>query len=150
MIYFIKNDFQNIKNILLNLFFQTTKWLANLNCRLLSYRFKKELCNKFFWGNFFEWGSTARNLIAQQSIGWHFWQEINCKTQNLSTAQIHLILAQLDSKSWQKSDKWTTLSSSWHFFLVQHINWKSQFLTIEMVNNFICRTCSWPKLPYLT
>ena len=97
-----------------------------------------------------EWGWAARNLIAQQSIGWHFWQEINCKTQNLSTAEIHLILAQLDSKSLQKSDKWTTLSSSWHFFLVQHINWKSQFLPIEMVNNFICRTCSWPKLPYLT
>jgi hypothetical protein len=27
---------------------------------------------------------------------------------------------------------------------------KSIFLPIEMVNNFICRTCSRPKLPYLT
>jgi hypothetical protein len=25
-----------------------------------------------------EWGRTARNLIARQSIGQHFWQEINC------------------------------------------------------------------------
>jgi hypothetical protein len=33
-----------------------------------------------------EWGSTARNLIAQQSFARHFWQEINCSTQNLSTA----------------------------------------------------------------
>ncbi len=38
--------------------------------------------------SFVEWGSTARNLIAQQSIGQHFWQEINCATQNLSTARI--------------------------------------------------------------
>ncbi len=35
-----------------------------------------------------EWGSTAWNLIARQSIGGHFWQEINCSTQNLSTARI--------------------------------------------------------------
>ena len=27
---------------------------------------------------------------------------------------------------------------------------KVNFLPIEMVNNFICRTCSRPKLPYLT
>jgi hypothetical protein len=25
-----------------------------------------------------EWGWTARNLIARQSTGRHFWQEINC------------------------------------------------------------------------
>ena len=37
-----------------------------------------------------EWVSTARNLIARQSIGQHFWQEINCSTQNFSTAQIEL------------------------------------------------------------
>ncbi len=43
-----------------------------------------------------EWGSTARNSIARQSIGQHFWQEINCSTQNLSTAQIELIPAKLD------------------------------------------------------
>ncbi len=41
-----------------------------------------------------EWGLTAWNSIAQQLIGWHFWQEINCSTQNLSTARIQLILAQ--------------------------------------------------------
>jgi hypothetical protein len=50
----------------------------------------------------FEWGWTARNLIAQQSIGQHFWQEINCSTQNLSTARIQLILAKPDSSKWQK------------------------------------------------
>ncbi len=64
----------------------------------------------------YERGWTARNLIARQSIGRHFWQEINCSTQNLSTDRIQLILAQLDL-------------SSWHFFLVRHINWKSQFFT---------------------
>jgi hypothetical protein len=63
-----------------------------------------------------EWGSTARNLIARQLIGRHFWQEINCSTQNFSTARIELSQAQPDS-------------SSWHFFLVQHINWKSQSFT---------------------
>ncbi len=52
-----------------------------------------------------EWGSTARNLIARQSFARHFWQEINCSTQNLSTAR------------------------SGYFFLVQHINRKSQFFT---------------------
>ena len=34
-----------------------------------------------------EWVWTAQNLIARQSIGRHFWQEINCSTQNLSTAE---------------------------------------------------------------
>ena len=38
-----------------------------------------------------EWGWTARNLIARQSIVRHFWQEINCSSQNLSTARIQLI-----------------------------------------------------------
>ncbi len=56
-----------------------------------------------------EWGWTARNSIARQSFARHFWQQINCSIQNLSTAQ--------------------KLSSSWHFFLVWHINWKSQFFT---------------------
>jgi hypothetical protein len=37
-----------------------------------------------------DWGSTARNLIARQSFARHFWQEINCSTQNLSTARIRL------------------------------------------------------------
>ncbi len=46
-----------------------------------------------------EWVSTARNLITWQSIGRHFWQEINCSTQNLSTARIQLILAQPDLSS---------------------------------------------------
>jgi hypothetical protein len=36
------------------------------------------------------WVSTAQNLIARQSIGQHFWQEINCSTQNFPTAQIEL------------------------------------------------------------
>ncbi len=81
--------------------------------------------------DFFEWGWTARNLIALQSIGRHFWQEINCSAQNLSTARIQLILAQPDSSSWQKSDNCSTVSTSWHFFLVQHINWKVNFLPIE-------------------
>ncbi len=49
---------------------------------------------------FEEWGWNAQNLIARQSIGRHFWQEINCSTQNLSTARIQLILAQPDSSSW--------------------------------------------------
>jgi hypothetical protein len=53
-----------------------------------------------------QWGWTARNSIAQQSTGQHFWQEINCLTQNLSTARIELSRAQPDS-------------SSWHFFLVK-------------------------------
>ncbi len=44
-----------------------------------------------------EWGWTARNLNARQSIGRHFWQEINCSTQILPTARIQLILAQPDS-----------------------------------------------------
>jgi hypothetical protein len=57
----------------------------------------------------FEWGSTAQNLIARQSIGQHFWQEINCSTQNFSTAQIKLSRAQPDSTSWQKSDNWSTI-----------------------------------------
>ncbi len=70
-----------------------------------------------------EWVSTAQNLIARQSIGQHFWQEINWLTQNFSTARIKLNWAQPDWTSWQKS---------------------------EMVNNFICCTCSWPNLPYLT
>ncbi len=35
-----------------------------------------------------EWGSTARNSIARQPFARHFWQEINCSTQNLSTARI--------------------------------------------------------------
>jgi hypothetical protein len=51
-----------------------------------------------------EWGWTARNAIARQSFARHFWQEINCSTQNLSTARIQLILAKLDSSKWQK--KW--------------------------------------------
>jgi hypothetical protein len=38
--------------------------------------------------NFDEWGWTAQNLIAQQLFARHFWQEINCSTQNLSTARI--------------------------------------------------------------
>ena len=75
--------------------------------------------------NFLEWGWTARNSIARQSFARHFWQQMNCSAQNLSTAQIQLILAQLDSSRWQKSDKWFSLSSSWRFFLVSHINWKS-------------------------
>ena len=97
--------------------------------------FQSSMITVFFLTSFVpfnEWVSTARNLIARQSIGQHFLQEINCSTQNLSTAWIQLILAQPDS-------------SSWHFFLVRKVN----FLPIEMVNNFICRTCSWPKLPYL-
>ncbi len=76
-----------------------------------------------FWSRFREWGWTAQNLIARQSFARHFWQEINWSTQNLSTARIQLILAHLDSSSWQK--KWP---SSWHF-LVRHINWKNQFFT---------------------
>ncbi len=47
----------------------------------------------------YERGSTARNLIARQSFARHFWQEINCSTQNLLTARIQFIM-----------------SSSWHFF----------------------------------
>jgi hypothetical protein len=46
-----------------------------------------------------EWVSTARNLIARQSIGQHFWQEINCSTQNFSNARIELSRAQPDSTS---------------------------------------------------
>ncbi len=68
-----------------------------------------------------EWGWTARNSIARQSFARHFWQQINCSTQNISTARIQFILAKPDSSKW--------LSSSWHFFLVWHINWKSQFFT---------------------
>ncbi len=64
----------------------------------------------------YEWGWTAQNSIARQSFARHFWQEINCSTQNLSTAQIRLSEDKLDS-------------SSWHFFLVQHINWKSPYFT---------------------
>ena len=50
----------------------------------------------------YEWGWTAQNLIARQSFAWHFWQQINCSTQNLSTARIQLILAKPDSSKWQK------------------------------------------------
>jgi len=46
-----------------------------------------------------EWVSTAQNLIAQQSIGQHFWQEINCWTQKFTTAQIELSQAQPDLTS---------------------------------------------------
>ncbi len=49
-----------------------------------------------------EWGWTARNSIARQSFARHFWQQINCSTQNLSTARIQLILAKPDSSKWQK------------------------------------------------
>ncbi len=41
---------------------------------------------KYYLSSTEEWVSTAQNLIARQSIGQHFWQEINCSTQNLSTA----------------------------------------------------------------
>ncbi len=60
-----------------------------------------------------EWGWTAQNSIARQSFARHFWQEINCSTQNLSTARIQLILAKLDSSKWQKSVNCSTVSSSW-------------------------------------
>ncbi len=85
-----------------------------------------------------EWGWTAQNSIARQSFARRFWQQINCSTQNLSTARIQLILAKPDSSKWQKMCQLlntvkcvncSTLSSSWHFFLVWHINWKSQFFT---------------------
>jgi hypothetical protein len=49
-----------------------------------------------------EWGWTAQNSIARQSIGRHFWQEINCLTRNFSTAWIQLNRAELDSSRWQK------------------------------------------------
>ncbi len=71
--------------------------LLNLVMNNLIWWWKNDLC---WW----EWGWTARNSIARQSIGRYFWQEINCSTQNLSNARIQLILAQLDSSSWQK--KW--------------------------------------------
>ena len=56
-----------------------------------------------------EWGWTARNAIARQSFARHFWQQINCSTQILTTAQIQLILAKPDSSKWQK--KWQLLDS---------------------------------------
>ncbi len=71
----------------------------------------------------YEWVSTAQNSIARQSIGQHFWQEINSSTQNFSTAWIKLNRAQPDLTSWKK------VTTGRHFFLVQHINWKTQFLT---------------------
>jgi hypothetical protein len=60
-----------------------------------------------FWNfirlpEFQEWGWTAQNSIARQSFARHFWQEINCSTQNLSTAWIQLILSQPDLSRWQK------------------------------------------------
>jgi hypothetical protein len=56
-----------------------------------------------------EWGWTARNAIARQSFARHFWQQINCSTQILTTARIQLILAKPDSSKWQK--KWQLLDS---------------------------------------
>ncbi len=58
--------------------------------------------SEFNQTHLFERGWTARNLIARQSFARHFWQQINCSTQNLSTAQIQLILAKPDSSKWQK------------------------------------------------
>jgi mannitol/fructose-specific phosphotransferase system IIA component (Ntr-type) len=54
---------------------------------------------KKYLTDFEEWGSTAQNLIAQQSTGPHFWQEINCSTRNFSTARITLSQAQPDLTS---------------------------------------------------
>ncbi len=77
-------------------------WIKN-QCQILSlYFYFKKNYNKFVIVK--EWGWTARNSIARQSFARHFWQEINCSTQNLSTARIQLILAKLDSSKWQKSD----------------------------------------------
>ncbi len=128
--------------ILLNDFIQTVKLLSDFSFMLYAIPY---VLNKYltcYLTKFYEWGWTAWNSIARQSFARHFWQQINCSTQNWSTARIQLILAQLDSSSWQKSDKWSTLSSSWqksvncstlssswHIFLVWHINWKSQFFT---------------------
>jgi hypothetical protein len=66
-----------------------------------------------------EWGWTARNAIARQSFARHFWQQINCSTQILSTARIQLILAKPDSSKWQK--KWQLLDTveQLSFFLRQ-------------------------------
>ena len=96
-----------------------------------------------------EWGWTARIAIARHAIARHFWQEINCSTLFLSTAWIQLILAKLDSSSWQKK---CHLLDSVEQMTLSHATYKLKvnFFPIEMVNNFICRTCSWPKLPYLT
>ncbi len=66
-----------------------------------------------------EWGWTARNAIARQSFARHFWQQINCLTQILSTARIQLILAKPDSSKWQKNDNCSTVSSSWHSFFLR-------------------------------
>ena len=40
-----------------------------------------------------EWVSTAQNLIARQSIGRHFWQEINCSKFECSTINWSTLLA---------------------------------------------------------
>ncbi len=86
----------------------------------------------------FEWGWTARNAIARQSVARHFWQQINCSTQILSTARIQLILAKPDSSKWPKND--TVEQLTLNFFATVKCK-SSNFFHIEMVNNFICRTC---------
>ncbi len=69
-----------------------------------------------------EWWWTAQNSIARQSFARHFWQQINCSTQNLSTAQIQLILAQLDSSRWQK--KWQMVDTVKQLTLLSSATYK--------------------------
>jgi hypothetical protein len=71
---------------------------------------------------FLEWGWTAQNSIAQQSFARHFWQQINCWTQNVSTARIQLILAQLDLSSWQK--KWQMVDTVKQLTLLSSATYK--------------------------
>ena len=80
--------------------------------------------NTFSMTEMIEWGWTAQNLIARQSFAQHFWQQINRSTQNLSTAQIQLILAQLDSSSWQK--KWQMVDTVEQLTLLSSATYKQK------------------------
>ena len=79
-----------------------TSYSFEINFNFLSVNQYFKINSKKSFRQWNEWGWTAWNLIARQSFARHFWQEINCSTQNLSTARIQLILAKLDSSKWPK------------------------------------------------
>ncbi len=78
-------------------------WTSELFAIFKFFLYENVLLKDQSHAGFSEWGWTARNSIARQSFARHFWQEINCSTQNLSTARIQLILAKPDSSVKQLS-----------------------------------------------
>jgi len=115
---------------------------------IFSFSLSQSNCNKQHPTTFQSYGSIKNSYILSLPKEQYFnitgrvginCSKFDCLTINLTTL-LEAIIQLLKSsyvglnRIWpvdKKSDNWSTLSSSWPFFLVRHINWKTQIFTFR-------------------